>query len=281
MADDPERDDVRVDLAIHRAFPVALGGYALELAGGVLVTHERIAVPAFNYVDVGAVGPDRQTAFFERALDHYFQRAIRPTFRCRRPVPTHLDRSLGRLGFAPRPEPWAVLVSRPPGGGNRRRPPRGLTLTEVREGRELAPLWAEPREADEFARSLEILFDHPNPGEHLEALVAHEGATVAGGALIYERGGAAGIHAVATQPSLRGRGVATAIVAGALARAAGRGVDRVVLLTAVPRLGARLAPYGLREVARLTEYHLPPNAALAIPPAGPPAPPRWRPPRSA
>ena len=93
--------DLSGELALHRSFVVALGGFVLEFAGGALVTHERIAVPAFNYVDLDRLAPDRQTAFFERALDHYFQRAIRPSFRARRPVPAHVDRSLRAFGFVP------------------------------------------------------------------------------------------------------------------------------------------------------------------------------------
>lgn len=265
------------DLALHRSFVVALGGFVLEFAGGALLTHERIAVPAFNFVDLDRLAPDRQTAFFERALDHYFQRAIRPSFRARRPVAPHVDRTLRALGFLPADEPWVVLRAAGPGLPAPATTP--LTIESVREGEELAPLWAHAREADELRRALEVLLDHPNPGEHLEALVAREEGAVVGCALVYERDGGAGIHAVATQPAARGRGVATAMVRGALDHLEHRGVHRTVLLSAVPRLGPRLAPLGFMEVGRLVEYRLPADATLALPSPGPPQPPRWRPPR--
>ncbi len=277
MAEGETGSGLDPDLALHRSFIVALGGFVLEFAGGALVTHERIAVPSFNYVDLDRLAPDRQTAFFERALDHYFQRAIRPSFRARRPVAAHVDRTLRALGFAPAEEPWVVLRAGAPAAEGAGIP--SLQLESVREGEELAPLWAHAREADELRRALEVLLDHPNPGEHLEAWVAREHGTVVGCALAYERDGGAGIHAVATQPAARGRGVATAMVRGALAHLADRGVQHTVLLSAVPRLGPRLAPLGFREVGRLVEYRLPANAALAMPPPGPPQPPRWRPPR--
>jgi GNAT superfamily N-acetyltransferase len=269
--------ELEADLATHRSFAVALGGFVLEIAGGSLVTHERIAVPAFNYVDLDRLAPDRLAAFFERALDHYFQRAIRPSFRAIRPVPPHVDRTLGSLGFVPGPDPWVVLRATSAGDPGAPEPP--LKIESVRAGDELAPLWAHEREQAELRRSLEVLLDHPNPGEHLDALVARENGPVVGCALVYERDGAAGIHAVATQPAARGRGVATAMVRSAMNRLSGRGVGRTVLLSAVPRLAPRLAPLGFHEVGQLVEYTLPTDAVLAVPPSGPPAPPRWRPPR--
>jgi GNAT superfamily N-acetyltransferase len=268
---------LEADLALHRSFVVALGGFVLEFAGGALVTHERIAVPSFNYVDLDRLSADRQAGFFERALDHYFQRAIRPSFRARRPVSSAVDRTLRSLGFVPAEEPWVVL--RAAGLPAPDRPPESPEIESVREGEELAHLWAHAGEQDELRRALEVLLDHPNPGEHLEALVARDGGSVLGSALIYERDGAAGIHAVATQPSARGRGVATAMVRRALEHLRGRGVRRAVLLSAVPRLGVKLGPLGFEVVGRLTEYQLPATATLALPSTGPPSPPRWRPPR--
>jgi len=270
-------EELERDLATHRSFSVALGGFVLEIAGGSLVTHERIAVPAFNYVDLDRLAPDRLTAFFERALDHYFQRAIRPTFRAIRPVLSHVDRTLRALGFVPGHDPWVVLRATSTRNPGPPEPP--LQLVSVRAGEELAPLWAHEREQAELRRSLEVLLDHPNPGEHLDALVARENGAMVGCALVYEKDGAAGIHAVATQPAARGRGVATAMVRGAMTRLHERGVGRTVLLSPVPQLAPRLAPLEFHEVGRLVEYTLPADAALALPPRGPPAPPRWRPPR--
>ncbi|MCI4365333.1 MAG: hypothetical protein L3K10_04640, partial [Thermoplasmata archaeon] len=81
-------------LAAERQFVKTLGGFVLGIAGAELVTHERIPLPRFNFVVVGDVSLERGTAFFERVLDHYFQRALRPTFRVLPPVPAHLARGL-------------------------------------------------------------------------------------------------------------------------------------------------------------------------------------------
>ncbi|MCI4355479.1 MAG: hypothetical protein L3K06_08985, partial [Thermoplasmata archaeon] len=98
-------DEFREVRRLHRGLVLALGGFALELAGGTLVTHERIPVPPFNFVDGADVAIRRQTAFFEKALDHYFQRALRPTFRVDPPVPPHVDKTLRHFGFLPTDAP--------------------------------------------------------------------------------------------------------------------------------------------------------------------------------
>ncbi|HTT45035.1 MAG TPA: hypothetical protein VMH38_03340, partial [Thermoplasmata archaeon] len=81
MATGPTEPEVEAALATERQFVLTLGGFALELAGATLVTHEKLPVPRFNFVQELGVGRERQTTFFEHALDHYFQRALRPTFR--------------------------------------------------------------------------------------------------------------------------------------------------------------------------------------------------------
>ena len=98
-------------LEAERQFVLTLGGFALEIPGATLVTHEKIPVPRFNFVQEMGVGRERQTAFFERALDHYFQRALRPTFRVPLPVPDHVDIGLRRFGFRARSAPLVLLLS--------------------------------------------------------------------------------------------------------------------------------------------------------------------------
>jgi GNAT superfamily N-acetyltransferase len=265
---------------VHRAFTVALGGFALEFAGGTFVTHERLPVPSFNYVDDVRVAPDRQSAFFERALDHYFQRAIRPTFRVGAEVPAHVDRSLRGLGFLRRPEP-GVFLSLPRNGA---KPPvaPGVEVREstLFESDELGAFWTDARERAEFQRALDVAIHHPNPGERLVPLVARRGDEPVAAALTFTLGDVTEVHAVGTRPGARGQGIATALVARAVSGPGSAGSRVVSILSTTPRLIGRLGPLGFREVGRFSEYELPPDAALAIPSPGPPSPPRWRPPRS-
>ncbi|MCI4360528.1 MAG: hypothetical protein L3J91_02395, partial [Thermoplasmata archaeon] len=172
---------------LHRDLIHALGGFSLELAGGILVTHERIPVPAFNFVDGADVAVRRQTAFFEKALDHYFQRALRPTFRVDPAAPGHIDRTLRHFGFVPSAEPLVFLAAptrpRPPGTHD-------LAVEELASERvhEVAAFWTHERERDEFERALDVVVSHPNPGEHLVPLLARSGARTVAAALLYRRG---------------------------------------------------------------------------------------------
>ncbi|MCI4367196.1 MAG: hypothetical protein L3K08_05550, partial [Thermoplasmata archaeon] len=65
--------------AAERGFVRLLGGYTVGLAGGTLLVNERIPVPRFNIVQSVRVARTRQAQFFESALDHYFQRGVRPS----------------------------------------------------------------------------------------------------------------------------------------------------------------------------------------------------------
>lgn len=265
---------------LHRAFVVALGGYALEFAGGVLVTHERIPVPIFNFVDEVSVAAERQTAFFERALDHYFQRALRPAFRVVPPVADHVDRTLRRFGFRPSPEPRVVLVAERGTGG-----PEVPADVDVRragdaEVAQVAAFWTHDRERDEFLRSLEVATGHPNPGERLVPVLARRSGAPVAAALVFTRGSLAEIHAVSTSPAERGQGVATHVVRRLLNGPESEGATHVAIASTTPRLSRRLAPLGFTEAMRQVEYVLPADARLELPDPGPPTPPRWRPPRS-
>jgi GNAT superfamily N-acetyltransferase len=277
---EPDRTDLEVEAALdaERQFVFTLGGFALELAGAALVTHEKIPVPRFNFVQELGVGPERQTAFFEHALDHYFQRALRPTFRVPTPVPSHVDAGLQRFGFRPKASPLRLLLSQESVSA----PPTSDVTVRVAEHRELdlvASFWTSERERPEFRAALDVAWVHPNPHETLVPLLASLGTETVSAALVYRYRSSAGIHAVATRPSARGRGAASTIVRFARSHAIAGPVSRYSIFADSARLEHRLESLGFRPARSFVEYELPPSAELALPSPGPPAGPRWRPPR--
>jgi hypothetical protein len=265
-------------LAAERQFVTTLGGMVLGIAGAELVTHERIPIPRFNFVQVGGVDRGRRAAFFERALDHYFQRALRPTFRLPVPAAEHLVEGLERFGFRPEPEPLVLLIGAP---DRPRTEPSGV---EVRPGRdeeldEVATLLAGPEGRVEFRAALDIAWHHSNPGEQVTPIVATRGDRIVSAAVRYEREQTVGLHLVTTQVDDRGQGAATALVGGALgpSREPARAIP--FLFADSARLERRLRSLGFAPVRAFREFSLPDDAELAFPPPGPPTPPRWRPPR--
>jgi GNAT superfamily N-acetyltransferase len=265
----------------ERTFVLALGGYALEIAGASLVTHERIPLPRFNHVVVGRVSPERQTAFFERALDHYFQRALRPAVRVPVPVPPHIDAGLRRFAFRPRAAPYTLWVRNTGAPGPRTL--RGAACVEVAPPDDvgsLVGLWAQGTVREELRRSLEVLERHPNPGDRTRALVATRKGELLGTAVVHESGEQVGLHGVTTVEGERGRGVATALVSEALALLSDRPGRPVVLASDALEVSRRLAELGFAPVLEYAEYELPTDAQLTLPEPGPAQPPRWRPPRS-
>ncbi len=272
-------EDADEILRVEREFVQALGGYSIGLSGGTLVLHDHVPVPRFNFATVAQVGPLRQTAFFERALDQYFQRALRPTFRVARPVPPHVARTLVRLGFRPRSEPLDLLIGRRPG-------PRVPTAAELVadeeiESAEIARRWMTDRERPELTAALETLRSHPNPDERLLPVVARLGGAPAATALVYRHRTTATLFGVITDPSVRGRGLASALTDWVRrARPLGRTV-RYTIISENPRLTRRLRAMGFDRVRSLAVYELPDGAILETPALGPPGPPRWRPPRTA
>jgi GNAT superfamily N-acetyltransferase len=98
-------------------------------------------------------------------------------------------------------------------------------------------------------------------------------------AIVYRYRAAAGVHFVATRPPARGRGAASALVAYALLRRPVGPEAFLSMFADSSRLLARLGRLGLSPARSFTEYELPRNAELALPPPGPPGPPWWRPPR--
>jgi hypothetical protein len=265
-------------LAAERHLVRTLGGFVLGVAGAELVTHERIPIPRFNFVEVTGVAPGRQSAFFERALDHYFQRALRPSFRVPIPEAAHLVRGLRSFGFRPRPEPLVLLLRT-----DDRPAPRsgGLEVRSAveRELDEVVGLWVGDAGRAELRSAIDVAWHHPNPGEALAPAVAVRDGRLVSAALRYDFAGTTGLHFVATRSTDRGQGAASALVAGTLGR------DRLApgavpfLFADSERLVRRLESLGFRPALAFREFELPPDAELAFPPAGPPTPPRWRPPR--
>lgn len=258
-------------------FVLALGGFALRLPGALLVTHEKIPVPRFNFVVVDGVSPERQTPFFEHALDHYFQRALRPTFRLIPPVAPHLDRGLRRLGFRPRPEPLTLLLEGTASSPSEER----LTIRPAldRDLDALAEFWTVAKERPEFRTAVDIAWHHPNPGERLLPVVAERGPELVSAALLYRHGSHAGIFFVSTATGARGQGAASDLVRYVL-RERPLGLDaRYAIFADSARLERRLETLGFRRALSFTVYELPAGAELALPRPGPPGPPQWRPPR--
>ncbi len=278
MAVDRTEEAADAALETEAQLVLTLGGYALELAGARLVTNEHVAVPRFNFVQEVGVARERQTAFFERALDHYFQRALRPTFRVPIPVPEYLDANLQRLGFRARPAPLALML-RAPGPPLPTPPQHPVRVARDTELDRVAAFWTSDRERPELAAALSVAVHHPNPHECLIPVLAEFAGAPAGVALVYRYRDMAGVFGVSTQPDARGHGVASDLLRWVVAgEVAGPGCPYFVLADS-PRLGQHLATLGFRTARTFREYELSSEHALGFPPPGPPGPPRWRPPR--
>ena len=277
----PDREDLAIEAALssERQFVFTLGGFAYEIAGAALVTHEKLPVPRFNFVQELGVGKERQTSFFEHALDHYFQRALRPTFRVPTPVPPHVEAGLRRFGFQPKEAPLTLMLAdRPP---TRAAVPAVGTRVASRSDLDLiASFWTSERERPEFRAALDIAWSHPNPHEKLIPVLATLDGEAVSAALVYRYRGAAGIHAVATRPSARGRGGASDLVAFVVGRDVAGPDAHYSIFADSSRLERRLATLGFRSARSFIEYELPRSAELSFPSPGPPLPPQWRPPRS-
>ncbi len=275
-------EDLAVEAALEaeRQFVLTLGGFALEIPGATLVTHEKIPVPRFNFVQEIGVGPERQTAFFERALDHYFQRALRPTFRVPEPVAPHVRAGLERLGFRPRGEPLVLLLGTPTSGAE---PAPGLEVRAARRAELdlVASFWSGDGERPEFRSALDVAWAHPNPNERLQPILAFSGGPAVSAALVYRYRSTAGLHAVATRPPARGQGAASELVRWVVGTAEAGPVHRYAILADSSRLERRLVALGFRPARSFREFDLPPSAELSVPLPPPPGPPRWRPPRPA
>jgi hypothetical protein len=279
VTDLPSGSGSLLGLRAHEAFVVALGGSVLEIAGARLVLHERVPAPTFNYIVLGAIGPGRQAAFFERALDHYFQRAVRPAVLAPTPLARHLEEGLQRFGFRVEADPVRVLQAvGPPAEAPT---PAGLSVAELAPGEigRILPFWAESQESEELARSFQVLVHHPNPDESTRAWVVSEAGQDLASAVAYGIGTLRGLHGIGTVSGARGRGAASAVVRAALAAIGPSSAAPLTTLARGDRALASLERLGFAATATLAEYRLPKEAELHLPALGPPAPPRWRPPR--
>jgi len=263
----------------ERALICALGGYALQLSGGWLVTHERLAGSRFNFIDIGPLAPARRTAFLERALDHYFQRALRPIVRMDPLAPPGIIDSLERLGFEEREAPLQLLVRGPgsPREMTPRHPVRPLTIEELPL---LHRLWGGPKELPEIRASLDVAVSAPARGEEVLPVAAIAGSGPVSVGLLHGWNGMWGLHAVATLPGHRGGGWASELTIGSWGLCERAHGGRLGLRLDSARVPSRLAAAGFDSVARYRVFELPGDHALEIPPPGPPQPPRWRPPRA-
>jgi hypothetical protein len=275
-----ESRDLEAELAleVERQFVLTLGGIGLEIAGARLLTHERLPSPRFNFVEELGVGADRQTSFFERALDHYFQRALRPTFRVPIPVAAHVDAGLRRFGFVPRPAPLVLMLDTP-GAPRPAAAPSDVRAATLEELDLVASFWTTERERPEFRSALHVAWTHPNPRERLVPLLAFRAGEAVSATLVYRYRQAAGIYAVATRATARGQGAASDLVRFATANdPVGAGV-RYSIFADSARLELRLEVLGFTAARSFREYELPADAELALAPGGAVGPPRWRPPR--
>ena len=266
-------------LAAERGFVRMLGGYTVGLPGGTLLVNERIPEPRFNAVQEVTLAPERQTEFYETALDHYFQRALRPTFRVTLPVPAHVDAGLRRFAFLPREGPEVWLVAGPDRPAPPPAPP-GIRRARPEELDRLIPLWIGAPYRLELRRRIEVGWNHPNPSELLQPFLREgdDGSVVSAG-LAYRRGPCLDLEQVVTVPDHRGVGAATSLVDHILEDPLGRDAAYVAIRSAEPRLAEHLAPHGFRVAEHHRVYDLPPDAKLQFPVGPSPSGPIWRPPR--
>jgi hypothetical protein len=263
----------------EREFVHAFGGFSLEIPGAVLVTNERIPVPRFNAVSSVRVARERMAGFFERALDHYYQRALRPMFRVPKPVAPEIERSLRHFGFRPAEHDSALLLQASPFLDT-----AAADEFTVREARPpeidlVVGFWMEVREREEFRRALEVVWHHPNPDESIRPFLALRAGEAVSAALVYRHGRHAGIHNVATQVPARGQGAATALVAGIL-RTFPAEIESVSIRADHPRIRQRLERLDFELGVDEAVFVLPAEAQLVLPGSGTAGPPRWRPPRN-
>ncbi len=273
---DQDRSAIRAEA---RQFVYGLGGYGLELSEAVLVTHERIPAPRLNFVEVRRVPADRRAAFVERALDHYFQRAIRPSFHLPTPSDPTLADALARYGFR-RPDRPTIVLAADAATAALTPSLRSVRPAGPEELAVVASFWTVERERPELLAALDRAVHHPAHDERWVPLLGLErGRPVAAG-LLHRFGPVAGLHAITTAPSARGQGWATSLVQAARAGAWAGPVERYTLATDVGRLVDHLEPVGFGPVETFEEFTLAPDATSFPITVGPPSGPHWRPPRS-
>ena len=265
----------------EREFVLAMGGFALEIPGAVLVTNERIPVPRFNFVQDVRVSRDRMAAFFERALDHYFQRALRPRCNIALPVPLFLQEQLLRLGFVRELEDRTVFLSTPLSRPQRLPADLDVRPAEPEELPDVARFWLGDRESAELTRSLDVITEHPNPQEEGRPFIALHNSELVATAVLYRHASVAGIHGVATRAQSRGQGAATALVQRIRSSDEARRAAAIAIWSESQRLSRHLLGLGFHAAGRFACFVLPADARMEIQKAPIASVPRWRPPRTA
>ncbi|MGI0129712.1 MAG: hypothetical protein ACREEC_06140, partial [Thermoplasmata archaeon] len=227
------------------------------------------------------VGSQRQASFFERALDHYFQRALRPRVLLRSPAPRHLDEGFRRFGFRRVRERVRLMSSSQSSGLSVGSSPVDVVAPPPEEVGRVLPFWASASEQAEISMALDVLAFHPNPSEQFVPLVASRDGRDVASAIAYSDGRVAGFHEAASDASELGRETTAELLLHAA---------RLLLPPKPPTLGVwvrdaalvdRLQRIGFEPVGERIEYELPLDVELDFPRPGPPTPPRWRPPRTA
>ena len=242
-----------------RALPLLFGGYAVEWPGGTLVVNERVPVSRFNFVQDVRLAPGRVLAFVEKALEHYYQRALHPVFELPDDLPQPgTVRALAEAGYLPqdRDRSREVLLREegelpPPDPRYRVRP-----ATEEDQITVLG-FFDQPRYQMELHRYLEEDVFHPHPGERTVPYLAWRGDDPVAVALFHEEGTIRGIHAVATVPPYRGQGAASGLVTEILRAESRPPSRRWVLVREGVGVPAPLRPLGFQCALSFGTYGLP------------------------
>ena len=261
--------DVARALELSRDFVAAFGGYSVEIPGAYLVVNEKVPVPRFNYVQDVVQAPGRVLAFIEKALEHYYQRALRPTIEVPRDVSQPaLHRAIRAGGFTSRgaSQDRRLLIwegfppdSPPPPAAS---PPRRVLPVAEDDLESFVDLWTPRRYRDEILRYFDVILAHPNPSERLVPYEIREGERILGLAVFYENRGVRGLPVVATVPDARSRGLATMLVAEILRRETSEVSSPVSLWLEGPRTPGPLLRLGFQERAAYEVYALPEERPL-------------------
>ncbi len=241
-----------------RALPLLFGGYAVEWPGGTLVVNERVPASRFNFVQDVRLGPGRILAFVEKALEHYYQRALRPTFELPHDLPQPgTVRALAEAGYASLGTDRSREVLLREEG---ELPPPDLRYrvgpVSEEDQRTFLGFFAEPRHQMELNRYLEEDVSHPHPGERTVPYLAWRGDDPVAVALFHEEGPVRGIHAVATEPRYRGQGAASGLVTEILRTESRPPARRWVLVREGPGVPEPLRPLGFNSALSFETYGL-------------------------
>lgn len=250
---------------MERRFPMIFGGYSVEVPEAHLVVNEKLPAPRFNWVQDVRCSPMRVTAFLERTLDHYYARALRPTFQIRSgQADRAVVHALGLAQYAGLgPSHRSHLLVWDPHEGEARLPPTSRDRTPTRlqddEFGTLADLLVLPRQRQEVVRCLEVAETHPNPGERTVAYVARTPEGPRSVAIYARQGHHAGLFGVGTLPEARAQGWATDLVAGVLRAEAVRDGVPVVLSAEGARPPSPLLKMGFEFLESFDVYALTPE----------------------